>query len=108
MGGEAMAAPAAGDAVAPPPSSGSAAQSSTASKLGALGSMLGKSMLGSLRGNDAPDAPPFNAAQPGNSVLYESTSQKSDFSGEAVSAAQFQVPPGFKKLDSALVQSSTN
>lgn len=108
MGGEAMAPPAAGDAVAPPPANASAAQPSTASKLGALGSMLGKSMLGSLRGNDAPEAQRSNAAQPDNTVLYESTSQKSDFSGEAVSAALFQVPPGFKKLDSALAQSSSN
>jgi hypothetical protein len=101
MGGEGMAPPASGDAVTPPPATGAATQPSTASKLGALGSMLGKSMLGGLRGNDAPAAPP-PAAQSTSAVLFESTSQKSGFSTEPVSATLFQVPPGFKKVDSPM------
>jgi hypothetical protein len=110
MGGETMAPPAAGD-IPPPPagdSTAAVAQPSATSKLGALGSMLGKSMLGGLRGNSMPaaqDTPPSDAAQPTNTVLYESTSQKSDFSREAVSATLFQLPAGFKQVDSAMVQS---
>jgi hypothetical protein len=109
MGGEAMAPPTAGDVTAPPPVSGSAAppaQPSTASKLGALGSMLGKSMLGGLRGSSAPApaAPTPESAQPTNAVLYESTSQKSDFSHDSVSPTLFQVPAGFKQVDSPLAQ----
>ena len=110
MGGEAMAPPKAGDVTAPPPGSGSAAppaQPSTASKLGALGSMLGKSMLGGLRGSSAPApaAPTPDSAQSTNAVLYESTSQKSDFSHDSVSPTLFQVPAGFKQVDSPLVRS---
>jgi hypothetical protein len=37
-------------------------------------------------------------------VLYESTSQTSNFSQEPVSATLFQLPAGFKKVDSPLVQ----
>ena len=97
MGGENMAPPTAGDVMP--------AQPSTASKLGALGSMLGKSMLGGLRGSSGSSTPPPpEAAQPTNAVLYESTSQKSDFSHDSVSPTVFQVPAGFKQVDSALVQ----
>ena len=111
MGGETMAPPAAADVTPPPPSNDSTAaagQPSTASKLGAFGSMLGKSMLGGLRGNSVPaaqPAPPPDAAQSTNTVLYESTSQKSDFSRETVSATLFQLPAGFKQVDSPMVQS---
>ena len=104
MGGEAMQPPAAGDAATPPAAGGSASQPSTASKLGALGSMLGKSMLGGLRGNNTQAAPASDTAQPTNTVLYESTSQTSNFSQEPVSATLFQLPAGFKKVDSPLVQ----
>ena len=103
MGGEGMAPPAGGDAVTPPPANGSAAQPSTASKLGALGSMLGKSMLGNLRGNDPPPASASEGAASASLVLYESTSQKSDFSVEPVAKTLFQVPSGFKQVDSPLL-----
>jgi hypothetical protein len=35
-------------------------------------------------------------------LLYETTTQKSSFSHEAISAAVFQIPAGFTKVDATL------
>jgi hypothetical protein len=79
----------------PPP------QQSTASKLGAFGATLGKSMLGlgSLhRGTDqpAPDAAPASQS----AVLFESTTQTFGFSADPVTADAFQIPAGYAKVAS--------
>jgi hypothetical protein len=130
MGGEAMVAP---GAAAPgattagtAPASGStdagaavagqvatdtatAAAAQQTSKLGAIGSAFGNSLMGAFRhkppapATAQPVAATEGSASPSSAVLYETTSQKSDFSGGSVSAAAFQVPTGFTRLESPMV-----
>jgi hypothetical protein len=95
MGGEAMAAPTGdvppADAPPPPPPS-------TASKLGALGSLLGGF---GRRPSSAADSPSGDgSAAPASVVLYETTTQKSGFSADAIPLTAFQVPAGFTQLAS--------
>jgi hypothetical protein len=98
MGGEAMVAPT-GDvppADAPPPPS-------TASKLGALGSAIGGSLLGGFgkKSNSSSDSSSGGgSAAPASAVLYETTTQKSGFSADAIPGAAFRVPAGFTQVAS--------
>ena len=84
------------------------AASSAADKLGAVGGAFGRSLIGALR-HTTPTAPAAaaTASTPANTVMYETTTQKSDFSHESIPASVFQVPSGFKKVDSPLVAQAT-
>jgi len=123
MGGEAMMPPAPGTVPAAPaagapngPSVASTAVNQAAadtttsalqqqvSKLGAIGSAFGGSMLGAFHKSPppAPAAAPAGAgAAPAatSAVLYEMTTQKSGFSQEPLAAALFQIPAGYRKVD---------
>jgi len=126
----AQAAPAAPAAATPASSSGSsvagqvatdtAAQTAAgeASRLGVFGSALGSSALGAFhKKKAAAAAAPTPAAAPAatattttpaadgtqttqSAVLMEMTTQKSNFSQETVPASAFQVPAGFKRVES--------
>jgi hypothetical protein len=93
-----------------------------ASKLGVFGSALGSSALGAFHRKKAATPPPAPAAAttdtPANTAtagtpaaagtqttagatLMEMTVQKSNFSKEPVPTSVFQVPAGFKKVESA-------
>jgi hypothetical protein len=97
MGGDAMVAPTGNvpPADAPP-------QPSTASKLGALGSALGGSLLGGFgkKSSSSSDSSGGGAAAPASAVLYETTTQKSGFSTDAIPGTAFQVPAGFTQVTS--------
>jgi hypothetical protein len=75
---------------------------STASKLGALGSALGGSLLGGFgkKISGQSDSSSGGSAAPASAVLYETTTQKSGFSAQAISDTAFQVPAGFKQVAS--------
>ena len=83
---------------------GSTAATSAADKLGAVGGAFGRSLLGALKHGTAPApaATPTASAAPSNVVMYETTTQKSDFSQETIPPAAFVVPSGFKKVDSPM------
>jgi len=97
MGGDAMVAPTGNvpPADAPP-------QPSTASKLGALGSALGGSLLGGFgkKSSSSADSSGGGSAAPASAVLYETTTQKSGFSTDAIPGTAFQVPAGFTQVTS--------
>lgn len=123
MGGEAMMPPAPGTVPAAPaagapngPSVASTAVNQAAadtttsalqqqvSKLGAIGSAFGGSMLGAFHKSPPPTpaaAPAGAGAAPAatSAVLYEMTTQKSGFSQEPLAAALFQIPAGYRKVD---------
>jgi hypothetical protein len=76
---------------------------------GALGSALGSSVLGGFHKKKAtpPPAQPAPAdssaagtQNPSGATLMEMTMQKSNFSQAAVSSSAFEVPGGFKKVES--------
>ena len=84
-----------------------------AGRLGVLGNALGSSALGAFHRKKAATPPP--AAAPASTtttttadgtqtttsaVLMETTTQKSNFSQETVPSTAFQVPAGFKKVES--------
>jgi hypothetical protein len=97
MGGEGMPAPTGDVPPATPP------QPSTASRLGALGSAIGGSLLGGFgkKSGAAPDsASGAGSTAPASAVLYETTTQKSGFSTDAIPATAFQVPAGFTQVTS--------
>jgi hypothetical protein len=86
-----------------------------ASRMGVLGSALGSSALGAFHRKKAaaPAATPAATADgtqtttDGNqtttsAVLMEMTMQKANFSQDAVPSSAFQVPAGFKKVESAM------
>jgi hypothetical protein len=104
MGGDAMVAPTGNvpPPDAPPPPS-------TASKLGALGSALGGSLLGGFgkKSSGASDSSGSGSAAPASAVLYETTTQKSGFSADAVPGSAFQVPAGFTQVTSPGVPSAS-
>jgi hypothetical protein len=86
--------------------------SSETSKLGTVGAAFGRSLLGAFHKTASPPAAAPAAANasasggapaPSSAVLYETTTQKSDFSQEAIPAAAFQVPAGYAKVDSSYV-----
>jgi hypothetical protein len=89
-----------------------AAVAQQTSKLGAIGSALGSSVLGVFhRGNantqapagqPAAGAPAAGSPAPSTAVLYETTSQKSDFSGGPAPPAAFQIPSGYTRVDSGM------
>jgi hypothetical protein len=98
-------------------SSNSAAQpasvpTSAGSAASMLGSALGSSVLGGFHRKKAqPAADPTpttttttsaDGTQTTSTVLMEMTMQKTNFSGDTVAASNFQVPPGFKKVDSPM------
>ena len=118
FGGDAMTMAPGAAAVSPPPppnpagSMVSQAASSTAadvaqsetSKLGTVGSAFGRSLMGAFHKasgtSDATNTPAAgSAANSSSAVLYETTTQKSDFSHESVPPAVFQIPAGFTKVD---------
>jgi hypothetical protein len=118
FGGEGMNAPSGTVAASPPPPpslSGSplAAQvatntasdvaSSQVAKLGAIGGALGRSVLGAFKKPAVPaDAGMTGSpggAQSATAVLFESTTQKSNFSSEAIPATAYEIPAGFAKVD---------
>lgn len=80
------------------------------SKLGIFGTALNNSALGAFhRKKSTPPPPPAAAtgAAPGapamqNVVLMATTSQKSNFSHDPVSPSVFQIPTGYKKLESPI------
>jgi hypothetical protein len=93
------------------PSAGDVAQqtatSVVTSKLGGLGSALGGGFGGFGHKKKAADATPAqpadapaagHAADPGSSVLIESSTTLSDFSSASVDASHFQVPAGYKQV----------
>jgi hypothetical protein len=74
---------------------------------GALGSALGNSVLGGFHKKKAtpPPAQPADSTaagtqSPSGTTLMEMTTQKSNFSQAAVSSSAFEVPAGFKKVES--------
>jgi hypothetical protein len=75
------------------------AASSQVSKLGAFGSAFGHSVLGAFQHNNSP--PPSAEPQPvapSSAMLYETTTQKSNFSTETVPPAAFEIPAGYTQL----------
>jgi hypothetical protein len=120
MGGEAMVAPtAAGTAPGAAAENGTtnaasaaagqvttdtatAAAAQQTSKLGAIGSAFGNSVLGAFHRKPPAPAPGAGPdATPTSAVLYETTTQKIDFSREPIPASSFQVPAGFTRMDIA-------
>jgi hypothetical protein len=129
FGGDAMPATPGAAAASPPPppnAAGSAVAnqvatntatdvaSSETSKLGTVGAAFGRSLMGAFHKATSPtptaNAPasgaPASGGAPASSsaVLYETTTQKSDFSHEAIPAGAFQIPAGYTKVDSSLGQ----
>jgi hypothetical protein len=111
----AAATPQSGGAVAGQVATDTAAQTAAgeASRMGVLGSALGSSALGAFHRKKAPTpapaaATPANTETPGatgtqttsGATLMEMTVQKSNFSREPVPTSAFQVPAGFKKVES--------
>lgn len=120
MGGTATgagvgAAPAAA-AAGPPPTAGSVAgqaatdtASGESSRLGAFGSALSNSALGAFRRKKATPPPAAPAATPAatpgtpgtaSMVLMEMTAQKQNFSEAPIAISAFQVPAGFRQVES--------
>lgn len=58
------------------------------------------------KNDDPPPDPKNNQKQDGVALLLEMTTDMSDFSTAAVDASKFDVPPGFKQIDSDLVKRS--
>jgi hypothetical protein len=123
MGGSATGSAAAQNSAqaTPATSNNSAAQPSTvptntSSAMGMLGSALGSSALGGFhrkKAQPAADTTPAtttttsaDGTQTTSTVLMEMTMQKSNFSGDTVAASYFQVPPGFKKVESPVYGSA--
>jgi hypothetical protein len=111
MGGSATGAGAPQDsaqASTPPPAT--TPPSSNNSVGGLLGSALSNSALGGFhRKKPAPadttssTTPPADGSQNTSSaVLMESTTQKSNFSRESVASSNFEVPAGYKKIDTPM------
>jgi hypothetical protein len=82
------------------------AASQAGSRFGSLGSLLTRSVAGVVGRNSKPASPPAApaAAAPTSVVMYETTTQKSQFSQEAIPPDAFQVPSGFKKVASPIQQ----
>ncbi len=89
-----------------------AAVSQQTSKLGAIGSAFGNSLIGAFHRTSAAPPPTVAAnppsgtagsgqAAPTSAVLYETTTQKTDFSRAPAPASAFQVPAGFSRVESA-------
>jgi hypothetical protein len=85
------------------------AASQAGSRFGSLGSLVTRGVAGafgqrSSANKPASSAPPATPAGPTSAVLYETTTQKSQFSEETVPPDAFQVPSGYKKIASPMQQ----
>jgi hypothetical protein len=127
IGGEAMVAPSA-DAVGANPDSGAGSAARSAGsvaakqvaddttsaavrdqfgKLGSVGYAFGNSVVGAFHRTSTaiPSASPAGGAggqsDPSTAVLFETTMQKSAFTSAPVSAAAFQIPAGYTRIESA-------
>jgi hypothetical protein len=84
------------------------AASQAGSRFGGLGSLVTRGVAGAFakRNADKPasSAPPATPTAPTSAVLYETTTQKSQFSEETVPPDAFQVPSGYKKIASPMQQ----
>jgi len=76
------------------------------SRLGMFGSVLGRNVLGAFHrrnssssSSNASQASAASSASMASAVLFETTSQKSQFSAETVPAEAFQVPAGYTKVE---------
>ncbi len=99
--------PGAGQTSGSAPAPAAAPASSNNSVGGLLGSALGGSALGGFHkkkppaDSGAPATPAADGTQNGTgATLMETTMQKSNFSQAAVPSSAFQVPAGFKKIES--------
>ncbi len=101
----------------PPPSADSAAKDNSAADkqndnkggFGNLGKALGGSSLGGFMKHKSSQQPTSSAAPDGTSggssgTLLETSTELSDFSAGAVDATAFDVPAGFKEVESPLVR----
>jgi predicted lipid-binding transport protein (Tim44 family) len=109
MGGSATGPASAQDSAQAAPASQPAADAPPTTASGMLGAALGGSVLGGFHRMKAaqPAATPASTTttnadgtQTTSAILMEMTMQKSNFSQETVAASYFQVPPGFKKVES--------
>jgi hypothetical protein len=109
MGGSATGPASAQDSAQAAPASQPAADAPPTTASGMLGAALGGSVLGGFHRKKAaqPAATPASTTttnadgtQTTSAILMEMTMQKSNFSQETVAASYFQVPPGFKKVES--------
>jgi hypothetical protein len=89
--------------------SGAQTSSAPTTPMGMLGSALGGSALGAFHRKKAAQAPAAtttpaaDGTQPASgAVLMETTLQKSNFSQAPVPSSAFEVPAGFKKVDSSM------
>ncbi|MGD0505916.1 MAG: hypothetical protein ABSD02_24645 [Steroidobacteraceae bacterium] len=84
------------------------AASQAGSRFGGLGSLVTRGVASAFakRSADKPagSAPPATPTGPTSAVLYETTTQKSQFSEETVPPDAFQVPSGYKKIASPMQQ----
>jgi hypothetical protein len=84
--------------------------SKASGKLGIFGTSLSNSALSAFHRKKATPPPaPAPAATPGATgtqsvVLMATTTQKTNFSAESVPASAFQIPAGFKKVESPMAQ----
>jgi hypothetical protein len=117
MGGSASGPAAAqNSAQASDPAPAAAPPSSNGSMAGMLGSALGGSALGGFHRKKTP--PPSDSTtttttasdgtQTTSTVLMEMTLQKSNFSQAPVSSSAFEVPSGFKKVESSTYGAGSN
>lgn len=79
------------------------AASQAGSRFGSLGSALARSAMGAFghaasKPTDLPATAAAGAAAPASSVMYETTTQKSNFSQAAISPEAFRVPNGYRKM----------
>ena len=109
-GGSGAAASAAGSAAAKQVADDttSAAVRDQFGKLGSVGYAFGNSVIGAFHRTSTPSpsaAAPAGAtggqADPSTAVLFETTMQKSAFTSAPASAATFQIPAGYTKIESA-------
>jgi hypothetical protein len=97
-------------AQASPPPAAAAPASSNTSVGGLLGSALGGSALGGFHRKKPAPADNNNSTTPAadgsqsasSAVLMETTTQKSNFSRESVPSSAFEVPGGYKKVETPM------
>lgn len=70
-------------------------------RLGMFGSALGHSMLGAFHHPAPPPAQSAPGSDPASATLYETTTQKSGFSQDPIPADAFNIPAGYRQIDSA-------
>jgi hypothetical protein len=121
LGGETMPAdPEAAAALPPAQNQGSAVAGQVATdtasnvagsqlgRLGAFGSALGNSMLGAFHRNSPPPNLANNTgAAPSSAILFETTAQKSNFSHEIIPSSAFEIPAGYRRIDTDYVNQAS-